>query len=330
VTTRRHLLTATLAGLGIASIASCSSSSTKAAAGNGRPPREFGVAIDPWKATDWSKAVGAKPTMVMEFESFSKNRGLDTHFQAARDQGMKSFAVTWEPWEPVDASLGQAAEAKIQPKYSNDAIAAGQLDSYIKMFAESVKNAGLTVYIRFAHEMTGGYYPWSHDPGKYVLAWRHIVDLFRSVGAKNAKFIFAPGESLFQSGDEAWLAQVQQYWPGPEHVDYIGTTMINLGRKKSYAVQQFMPRLALMHKTYGKDAILAEVNSAADGRVKFFTDLRTLLSKPDADWVRGVVLSQLPSRGEAIMGNTIGDLSWQVMQDADTKPVVKALVEDIT
>ena len=326
--TRRQLLVTGLVSLGAATLAGCSSQPKLA--GNGRPLKEFGVATDPWRAVDWATAVGVKPTAVMEFESWDRNRGLDTHFQAARDNDMKSFVVTWEPWTPVDASLGQAAEGALQPKFSNQAIAAGQLDAYIRMFATSVKKSKLTVYIRFAHEMTGGYYPWGHDPDAYQRAWKHIVDLFRSVGATNAKFIFAPGESLFQSGDAGWLAQVQQYWPGPEHVDFIGTTMINLGGQKTYAVEQFLPRLNLMHKTYGKDAFIAEINSAADGRVKFFSDLRTWLSTPDADWIRGVVLSQLPSRGQAVMGGVIGDLSWQVTDDPDTKPVVKALVQDIT
>lgn len=326
--TRRQLLATGLAAVGAATLGGCSSHPKLAA--NGRPLKEFGVATDPWQAVDWAKAVGVKPTTVMEFESWDRNRGLDTHFAAAKDNGMKTFVITWEPWAPVDASLGQAAEGKLQPKFSNQAIVAGQLDSYIRMFATAVKKSGLTVYIRYAHEMTGGYYPWSHDPAIYVQAWRHIVDQFRSVGATNAKFIFAPGESLFQSGDAGWLATVQPYWPGPSYVDYIGTTMINLGGQKTYGVEQFLPRLKLMHTTYGKDAFIAEINSAADGRLKFFTDLRTWLSTPDADWVKGVVLSQLPSRGQAVMGSAIGDLSWQVTTDAQTKPVIKALVQDIT
>jgi beta-mannanase len=327
VFTRRQLLVSGLAA-GIASIAGCSSDPKMA--GNGRPPREFGIASDPWKAADWAQAVGAKPTMVMEFEAWERNRGLDTHFQAARDQGMKAYSITWEPWATVDATLGNVASSAVQPAYSNQAIASGHLDPYIRTLATSVKNSKLTVYIRYAHEMNGPWYPWHNDPDSYVKAWRHIVEQFRAVGATDAKFIFAPSEDLYETDDAVWLAKIQQYWPGQEYVDYVGVTMINLGKKKSYTVQQFVPRLTLMHKTYNKDAILAEINSAADGRIKFFTDLRTWLGTPDADWVRGVVLSQLPSRGQAAMGDAIGDLSWQVADDPGTKPVIKALVQDIT
>lgn len=324
--TRRHLLIAGLAA-GVAGLTGCASERKTAA--NGRPRREFGVAIDPWKVGDWAKAVGVKPTMVMEFEQWERNRGLDTHFQAARDQGLKSIAITWEPWSPVDAGQGDAAAYAVQPRYTNRAIASGQLDSYIRTFAESVRKSKLTVHIRYAHEMNGDWYPWSHEPDQYIAAWRHVVEVFRSVGAKNAKFMFAPAPNLFLTSADAWLAQVTPYWPGADHVDFVGTTVVNLGGSKTYTVEQFVPRITTLHTTYAKPVILAEVNSAADTRVKFFTDLRTWLGTPEADPVAAVVLSQLPSRGQVKMGKTVGELDWQVTDDAQTKPIVKALVQDI-
>lgn len=324
--TRRQLLIGGLVALG----ASAGCSSRPAVAGNGRPPKDFGVAIDPWTVGDWAKEVGARPTTVMEFESWDRNRTLDTHFQAARDAGLRSYVITWEPWKPVDASLGQKGEFELQPAFSNQTIADGKLDDYVTRFAKSVKKAGLTVYLRWGHEMTGRYYPWGHDPDAYIRAWRRIVDTFRSVGATNAKFIFAPGENLFDHDDDRWMRQVQEFWPGPEHVDLVGTTMINLGGQKTYQVKEFYPRLMMMHDKWGKDVYLAEVNSALDGRVEFFTDLRTWLATPQADLVHGIVLSQLPSRGQAVLGDVIGDLQWQVTDDSETKPVIKALINDIT
>ncbi|GAA4257511.1 glycoside hydrolase family 26 protein [Dactylosporangium darangshiense] len=325
--TRRQLLLAGLA-TGVASMAGCSSGSKEA--GNGRPVREFGIASDPWKAADWGQAVGAKPTMVMEFESWDRNRTLDAHFQAAKDGKMESFAITWEPWTPVDLAANADAQSAVQPKFSNQAIVAGSLDGYIRNFATAVKKSDLTVYIRYAHEMNGDWYPWYHDPAVYAQAWRHIVDVFRSVGAKKAKFVFAPAVNLYQADDSAWMAGVQQYWPGAEYVDQVGTTMINLGRSKAYYVKDFKPRLKLLHETFGKGVVLAEVNSASEGRLKFFTELRTWLSTPEADYIRSVILSQLPSHGQASLGDQVGDLSWQVPTDDETRPVIKALIKDIT
>lgn len=327
--TRRQLFTAGLAALsGVGALTGCSSGPKLAR--NGRPPKEFGVAIDPWHVSDWATAVGAQPTTVMEFESWDRNRSLAAHFRAARDDGLKSYVITWEPWAPVDPALGKKAEGALQPKFSNKAIAAGKLDDYITMFARDVKKSGLTVYIRYAHEMSGDWYPWSNDADAYIQGWRHIVERFRAVGADNAKFIFAPGADIYDPDDAAWLGRVRRYWPGAEYVDYLGTTMISFGGKKTYQVSQFTPRLTLLHDTYGQEVFLAEVNSAAKGRLVFFTDLRTWLDTPQADWIKGVVLSQRASRGQVVLGDLVGDLSWQVVDDPVTKPVIRAMIRDIT
>lgn len=289
---------------------------------------EFGVVIDPWHADDWADAVGTKPTMVMEFEQWSRNRTLETHFEETRRQRLSSFMVTWEPWEPVPASLGDEARYAEQPAYSNAAIVAGQHDSYIRDFARSVAASGLTVYIRHAHEMNGNWFPWSRQPDQYVLAWRRIVDIFRSVGATNARFIFSVNPSLFQD-DATWRENVERYWPGDDYVDVVGTTMISFGGEKAYSVAELAERIELTHQTFGMDVMITELNTAADGRVRWLTELRTWLAT-EAPWVVGVVLSQAPSQGEVLLGGQAGDMSWNVMDDPETQPVVEGIIDDLT
>ena len=72
----------------------------------GEMNREFGITTDPWQVDEWAEVVGAKPSMVMEFEQWGRRRTLDTHFEEARRQGLSSFMVTWEPWVPVPVELG--------------------------------------------------------------------------------------------------------------------------------------------------------------------------------------------------------------------------------
>ena len=112
-------------------------------------------------------------------------------------------------------------------------------------------------------------------------------------------------------------------------VDYLGSTMINFGGIKQKSVAEFAQRLLLMHQTFEKELIITELNTAAEGRVKWLTDLRTWLVT-DATWVRGVVLSQAESRGKTQLGDKVGDLSWNVTTDDQTKPIIKALIEDLT
>jgi hypothetical protein len=289
--------------------------------------REFGIHSDPWHVDEWADAVGARPSMVMEFEQWHRDRVIDDHFAEARRQGLDSFMVSWEPWEPVSASLGKAAQYADQPAYNNAAIVDGERDDYIRAFAESVASSGLAVYIRYAHEMNGDWYPWSRDPENYVLAWRHIVDIFRAAGASNATFVFSLNASIWIDDDE-WLEGAEQYWPGDDYVDLVGTTMISFGGRKDYTVAEFAGRLDLMHETYGKDIIITELNTAAEGRVKWLTDLRTWLAV-DAPWVTGVVLSQAESRGQIQLGAQVGDLSWNVTTDPETQPVIRGLIEDL-
>ncbi|MGH3679512.1 MAG: glycoside hydrolase family 26 protein [Natronosporangium sp.] len=290
--------------------------------------REFGILSDPWQVDEWADAVGAAPTMVMEFEQWHRNRTIDDHFAQARRQGLDSFMVAWEPWRPVPPSLGKAAQYADQPEYGNAAIAAGRLDGYIRDFARSVAASGLAVYIRYAHEMNGDWYPWSRDPDSYVLAWRRVVDIFRAAGATNATFVFSLNASIWVD-DTSWREVAEQYWPGDGYVDLVGATMISFGGRKDYTVAEFAARLELMREVFGKDVMVTELNTAAQGRVRWLTDLRTWLAV-DAPWVTGVVLAQAESRGQIQLGEQVGDLSWNVMTDPETQPVIRGLIDDLT
>jgi hypothetical protein len=289
--------------------------------------RELGVASDPWQIKDWATAIGAKPTMVMEFESWNRNRTLDSHFVQARADGLQSFMITWEPWVPVDSSLPVEQQAAVQPGYTNTDIAGGALDSYVRGFARSVASAGLTVYIRYAHEMNGNWYPWTHDPTAYIAAWRHIVSVFRQEHATNAKFVYSVNPDLYDP-DATFTEATKAYWPGAEYVDFVGSTMINFGGTKQYNVARFADRITLLHTLYSKPAILTEVNTAAQGRVAWLTDLRSWLAQ-DSSWLKGAVLSQGTSRAKASLGNAVGNLNWDIATDPQTRPVVKAIIEDI-
>jgi hypothetical protein len=63
------------------------------------------------------------------------------------------------------------------------AIAAGDDDNYLRVYADSVRKFGHPVVIGFGHEMNATWYSWgyTHTPAStFVAAWRHIVTLFRS------------------------------------------------------------------------------------------------------------------------------------------------------
>ncbi|MGZ4756426.1 MAG: glycosyl hydrolase [Acidimicrobiia bacterium] len=294
-----------------------------------QPPKQFGVVTDPAHFGAWSTAIGAMPTLDMEFQAWSRQGTLEDHFATARSQGVTAFMVTWEPWDPVPASRGREAQYAVQPAYSNAAIAAGAWDAYIRSFARSVRDSGLTVYVRYAHEMNGNWYPWSHDMSAYRSAWRHVVDLFRAEGATNARFVWSINPNLYQ--DQATvIGHAWHYWPGSAYVDVIGATMIDFGGVKDYPVARFVDRFRAVHSAFGKRVFITEFQTDYDGRLAWLADLRAWLAT-GTSWVEGLTLSQAyASRGQTQMGPTVGNLAWSVRTDPEAAAVVRGIVQDVT
>jgi hypothetical protein len=232
--------------------------------------------------------------------------------------------VSWQPWKPVASSLGVLRQSAPQWGYRNLDIANGVQDEYIKRFARSLAEFKGTVYLRYAHEMNGFWYPWSRDPNNYIRAWRHIVRVFRAEGAHNVRFVWSINPSLYETQRD-WIVEVQRYWPGASYVDYLGSTMINFGGAKRYRVARFEPRLKLVHRFYRKPLLITESNTQYGGRVRWLVEFRAFLQR--SPWIKGVAWSQLPSRGAAQMRRP-GDLHWDVERDPASAWVLRRIIDD--
>ena len=273
--------------------------------------RLFGVYLDPWHADEWAQNVGVRPNLIAKFEAFSRRRTPDRFLRRVERDGVSRVMISWEPWKPVPARLGWQRQAAQQQGYTNRDIAAGAQDAYIRRFARSLASFHGVVYLRYAHEMNGFWYAWSADPVAYVRAWRHVVGIVRAA-APAVRFVWSVNPSLYQAR-RPWLGNLARYWPGSSYVDFVGSTMINFGGRKDYTVERFEPALTILRQTFHKPIVLTEVNTARDGRVGWLEDLRRLL-RP-RPWIRALVWSQLPSRGQVQQGDIAGDLSWDVARD---------------
>jgi mannan endo-1,4-beta-mannosidase len=291
------------------------------AAWSARPPhlaaarpaagRLFGVYVDPWHLTDWEQRVGVRPNLVAKFEAFARRRTVAKFLGQVERDGTKQVMISWEPWKPVPARLGWRRQARQQPGYTNAQIAAGAQDRYIRRFAARLASFNGTVYLRYAHEMNGFWYPWSVDSHAYVKAWRHVARLVRAA-APNARFVWSVNPNLYEAR-RPWFANLRRYWPGARFVDVVGMTMINFGGIKHYDVARFGPALSRLRKKFGKPVYLTETNTAKSGRVRWLRDLQSLLAT--RPWVRAIAWSQLPSRGAVQQKAKAGDLRWQVASD---------------
>jgi hypothetical protein len=286
--------------------------------------RAFGIFVDPWHVDDWARDIGAMPQLVAKFEAFSRRRPLDPFLAEAHRQGIRQLMMSWEPWRPVPAALGLATASLPQVGYRSGDIAGGVQDAYIRRMARSLAGFPGTVWLRYAHEMNGYWYPWSHGPVAYRRAWRRVVALFRVEGARNVRFVFSVNANLFESRT-TWWHGVRAYWPGRRWVDAVGTTMIDFGGKKHYTVARFASRIRELRQQIRLPVLLTEVNVDYAVRLPWLRNLRTMLG--GMPWVRALVWSQLPSRGRAHQTGT-GDVDWDVRRDPASAALLRAIVED--
>jgi len=286
--------------------------------------RPFGVYVDPWHVDEWERSVGAKPQLLAKFEAFSNNRTIDNFLGEAQRRGFRRVMVSWEPWRPVPTALGSFAQFQPQPGYRNGDIARGVQDAYITHFAASLARFPGQVDLRWAHEMNGRWYPWSHGPASYRAAWRRIVGLFLRAGADNVRFVWSVNPNLYQRSAN-WQRVTRRYWPGSRYVDAVGMTMIDFGGEKDYRVSRFAPRLDVLRRTYRKPIVLTEVNTAYEGRVGWLRNFHRLLARTPG--ISAVYWSQLPSRGTTHL-NDAGFLDWDVQRDpraaAELRRIVRA------
>jgi len=287
--------------------------------------RLFGVYTDPWHLDEWSAHVGVRPNLVAKFEAFARERTPGKFLRQVERTGVKRVMISWEPWNTVRASLGAQRQAQPQAGFTNADIARGTQDAYIASFARGVASFRGTVYMRYAHEMNGFWYPWSADPGAFIRAWRHVVRIFRAQGAANARFVWSTNPNLYETRP-VWLANVRRYWPGARWVGAVGSTMINFGGDKHYTVARFAPALAILHREFRKPVFLTEVNTDRAARLSWLRDLRDEVRAHP--WIRAVVWSQLPSRSQ-VQGDTgRGDLNWEVTSDREAAAELRAVASD--
>jgi beta-mannanase len=170
------------------------------------------------------------------------------------------------------------------PDFTLQSITAGRQDAYLRSWATDAKAWGAPFLLRFGWEMNGDWFPWApkfddSPPSTFVAAWRHAHDVFRSVGATNARWVWCPATDPHHV--EQPLAPL---YPGDDYVDWTCLDGYNrdepwetaeqiLGPSYDEITQEIAPR---------KPMLLGEIGSTESGG-----------SKPD--WIAGF-FAALPAR----------------------------------
>jgi hypothetical protein len=138
----------------------------------------------------------------------------------------KTLQITWEPWHFTNPKAVKLSD-----------IARGKHDKYIDRWASAAKSYGGEVWIRFAHEFNGNWYPWAtaangQSTKNYIAAYRRVHNRFTRAGAFNVRWIWCLNAETVPN--TKWNDPIRAY-PGDSYVDMISIDGYNFGSSLPYS-----------------------------------------------------------------------------------------------
>lgn len=220
------------------------------------PQSYLGVYTDTFPAsyaglTAFAQATGSNPDLLMYYSGWFVP--FPSRFaQRAASNG----AVPLVQMDPDGISLA--------------AIASGRYDAYLSSYAEAVRAYGHPVIIGFAHEMNGSWYSWGNghaSPAAFVSAWRHVVELFRALGAKNVTWLWTV--NIINDSRRGTIPSPAAWWPGAAYVNWVGIDGYYLKSSWRFA-PLFGPTIAAVRELTADPVLIAETGAvpAADQPAK--------------------------------------------------------------
>jgi hypothetical protein len=194
--------------------------------------RQFTGVQAPWDmnaVSDFEGSVGKSASLVAFYSPFADCNRTPCEFfgfpAVPMENIRKHGAIPFFSW----SSSAATKDAVRQPAFSLRRILNGTYDSFIEGFAENAREWGHPFFLRFNWEMNGFWFPWGdgvngNKDGEYVAAWRHVHDLFTSVGADNATWVWCPNIALAKR-----LQNLRQFYPGNAYVDWTCLDGFNWG-----------------------------------------------------------------------------------------------------
>ncbi|MCC7022512.1 MAG: hypothetical protein IT338_06775 [Thermomicrobiales bacterium] len=242
---------------------------------------------DPSVFVRFSADIRRSPAFLVWYEGWTEGA-----FDAPRLENLRRWhewgivpVLAWDPFDPNGLPIDQ-------PAFALANIIRGDFDAYIDGWAQGLAAFGHPVFVNFAHEMNGNWYPWGigvngNQPGEFVAAWRHVHGRFAAAGASNVVWVWVPNEMY-----EGVPATVEAVYPGDEYVDWFGMNGFNWGANihwESCDCQSawrtfdeiFSSTYAALTALADKPILIGEVASSEVGGDK-------------AAWITDAFLQQLP------------------------------------
>jgi hypothetical protein len=198
----------------------------------------FGVSLD-WErdtAAEFNQRLGRPASVYVDFFRFpfdeAQLKNLDSFMgQVLAQRGLA--LMTLEPFDGLDSITDAVAEDL-----------AGRLSQYNKQ--------GIPVFVRFAHEMNGTWYPWGQHPTAYIRAFRSVAAAVHARANQTAmvwapssgggypfaggKYQSKPGNPEFEALDTNNDGKLDMdddmylpYYPGDDAADWAGMSVYHWG-----------------------------------------------------------------------------------------------------
>lgn len=146
---------------------------------------------------------------------FSDNWFHGIHFQLEKCNSIRTTGAV--PFIRIQNWIREGDQLSDAGPYTHKNIVSGMFDDQLRAYAQTAKSFGTTLLIEYGVEVNGNWFPWSQEgPGPYKAAYRHIVNLFREVGATNVRWAFHVDATDNNNGFK--------WYPGDDIIDWVGTS----------------------------------------------------------------------------------------------------------
>jgi len=217
---------------------------------------------------------------------------------ANRRPNLVGYYSGWaEPFNRSFADMmhqhGVTPYVQIDPTLARfSAIPSGAYDSYLRSYADSVRDYGHAVVIGFGHEMNAPWYSWGYGtvPAKtFVAAWRHIVTVFNSEGARNVTWLWTINQDLPGTG-----RHLAAWWPGPKYVTWVGIDGYYFRSSDTFN-SVFGTTIRQVRQFTKKPILLSE--TAVGPNMNRFAKIGDLFTGMQKDGMLGLVWFDIPQSG---------------------------------
>lgn len=258
-----------------------------------------------------------KTSLAMFYQDWSSEASFNARFlRSISDQNVIPV-VTWEPWDSKN-------KEESYQRYSPKQIVDGVHDEHIRSWAKDAADFKKPIFIRFAHEMNGNWYPWGgvggNTPEDYKDMWIHVHDIFEQEKADNVIWVWAPNNT----DEYGQTVGVLNYYPGDEYVDWVGFSGFNWGKSqkvsgKWLSFQDLAFEICQKLLSLNKPIMVAETSSVEAGGTR-------------SKWFKDALESEIPafSKIKAVVfyNDTFGPTNFKLLQSPEVERVLETKLKD--